>query len=102
MICNDCGKEISDGSKICPECGAALTADAQPVLTEEQKADAQRKDAIVRKVNRIQKIIIIALTVIVLAVIGIMAVKKFSAPASAICPMLSIERIDKNILYFLC
>ena len=34
MYCSNCGKQIADGSKFCPECGASQTGAApqQPVI----------------------------------------------------------------------
>ena len=34
MFCNNCGKEIPDGSAKCPDCGAEIKKEQQPIKKE--------------------------------------------------------------------
>jgi zinc ribbon protein len=40
MVCKECGSEVSDGSTVCPACGAAVESDPYPVPPEEATAVA--------------------------------------------------------------
>ncbi|MBN2163900.1 MAG: zinc ribbon domain-containing protein [Pontiellaceae bacterium] len=43
MYCSKCGKEISDGSRFCPECGVGLGSDTQ-TASAQQNINAGTRD----------------------------------------------------------
>ena len=48
MFCFQCGKELPDGAKFCPSCGAnqeSVTNQAAPVQAEETKVESQPQPA---------------------------------------------------------
>ena len=65
MFCNNCGKEINEGTKFCNNCGASQEASApQPTMANNTEPTTAPKK------NNILKMIIIAVVVVVCFVIG--------------------------------
>lgn len=41
MFCKNCGQQLAEGAVFCPNCGAAVQAEAQPVQAEAQPVQAE-------------------------------------------------------------
>ncbi len=80
MYCNHCGKEISDNSKFCSECGATVSASNEKQMVKEEivqdKPSKGNKKA--GKKLKLWHIIVVAITVVAIIVSCIVIPKVFS------------------------
>lgn len=69
MFCSNCGKELADGAKFCPDCGTPIVSGENALTAEEKTEKADTKKLKTKK--RIIIPVIIILVVIIAAVGGI-------------------------------